>query len=65
MKSPNGSARSVTEIGYKDVRDDSNFYFCKGRKEIEAFDRDMRFHRDVCLFVNDNMLDEGTKRPSA
>jgi hypothetical protein len=59
---PGEVAKWFREIGYKDVRDDSNFYFCKGRKEIEAFDRDMRFHRDVCLFVNDNMLDEGTNK---
>jgi hypothetical protein len=44
------------------VRDDTNLYFCKGRKEIEALDRDMRFNRDVCLFINDNMLDEHTNR---
>ena len=59
---PGEVAKWFREIGYKDVRDDSNFYFCKGRKEIEAFDRDMRFNRDVCLFVNDNLLDDGTNR---
>ena len=53
-----GSAK----IGYRDVRDDTNLYFCKGRKEIEAFDREMRVNRDVCLFINDNMLDDHTNR---
>jgi len=30
------------DIGYQNVRDDTNYYFCKGAKEIQAFDRDMR-----------------------
>jgi hypothetical protein len=59
---PGEAAKWFRDIGYRDVRDDTNMYFCKGRKEIEAFDRDMRFNRDVCLFINTNMLDEGTNR---
>jgi hypothetical protein len=59
---PGDVANWFRQIGYRDVRDDTNLYFCKGRKEIEAFDRDMRFNRDVCLFINDNMLDEHTNR---
>jgi hypothetical protein len=55
-------AKWFRDIGYRDVRDDTNYYFCKGRKEIEAIDRDIRFNRDVCLFVNDNMLDDTTAR---
>ena len=50
------------KIGYRDVRNDTNLYFCKGRKEIEALDREMRVNRDVCLFINDNMLDDHTCR---
>ena len=50
------------KIGYREVRNDTNLYFCKGRKEIEALARDMRFNRDVCLFINDNMLDDHTSR---
>jgi hypothetical protein len=44
------------DIGYQRVRDDTNYYFCKGRKEIDAFDKEIRTYRDVCLLVNDNML---------
>jgi hypothetical protein len=55
-------AKWFRDIGYRDVRDDTNYYFCKGRKEIEAIDRDIRFNRDVCLFINDNMLDDTTAR---
>lgn len=44
------------QVGYAGVRDDGNNLFSKGRKEIEAFDRDTRASRDVCLFVNDNIL---------
>jgi hypothetical protein len=50
------------KIGYREVGNDTNLYFCKGRKEIEALARDMRFNRDVCLFINDNMLDDHTSR---
>jgi hypothetical protein len=49
-------AKWFRQIGYAGVRDDSNNLFSKGRKEIEAFDRDARASRDVCLFVNDNIL---------
>ena len=59
---PGEVGKWLRQIGYRDVRDDSNFYFCKGRKEIEAFDRDIRMHRDVCLFVNENMLDDGKNK---
>ena len=57
-----GLAKWFRGIGYRDVRDDSNLYFCKGRKEIAAIDRDMRLNRDVCLFINSNMLDDSTNR---
>jgi len=43
-------------IGYQGVRDNTNYYFCKGKKEIEDCDRDIRVWRDVCLLVNDNLL---------
>ena len=59
---PAEAANWFRQIGYREVRDDTNRYFCKGRKEVEAFDRDMRFNRDVCLFINDNMLDEHTNK---
>ena len=49
-------AKWFRQIGYAGVRDNSNNLFSKGRKEIEAFDRDARASRDVCLFVNDNIL---------
>jgi hypothetical protein len=51
----------LRDIGYQAVRDDTNYYFCKGRKEIEAFDKEVRVSRDVCLLVNDNILDPGTQ----
>jgi len=44
------------QIGYAGVREESNNFFSKGRKEIEVFDRDTRASRDVCLFVHDNIL---------
>ena len=44
------------QIGYAGVREDSNIFVSKGRKEIEAFDRDVRASRDVCLFVHTNIL---------
>jgi len=53
---PGTLAGWLRDIAYQGVRDDTNYYFCKGRKEVEAFDRDMRIDRDVCLLVNDNML---------
>jgi hypothetical protein len=54
---PGTLASWFRDIGYQGVRDDTNYYFCKGRKEIEAFDRDIRIaYRDVCLLVNDNIL---------
>ena len=54
---PGTLASWFRDIGYQNVRDDTNYYFCKGAKEIQAFDRDMRVHaRDVCLLVNDNLL---------
>jgi hypothetical protein len=43
-------------IGYQSIHDDTNYYFCKGAKEIQECDRDMRVYRDVCLLVNDNIL---------
>ncbi len=52
----------LRKIGYTSVRDDSNWYFNKGRKEIEAFARDTRVYRDVCLFINDNMLVDATSK---
>lgn len=52
----------LSQIGYKGVKDESNWYFCKGRKEIEAFNRDIRMSRDVCLFINDNMLSDSKAR---
>jgi hypothetical protein len=61
-RSREGEVGKWFRIGYREVRDDANNYFCKGRKEIEAFDRDMRMNRDVCLFVNDNMPYEGKDR---
>ena len=52
----------LRKIGYTGVRDEANWFRGKGRKEIEAFDRDTRMNRDVCLFINDNMLDDGTAK---
>jgi hypothetical protein len=49
-------AKWFRQIGYAGVRDDSNIFVSKGRKEIEAFDRDARAWRDVCLFVHTNIL---------
>ena len=51
-------AKWFRQIGYAGVRDDSNIFVSKGRKEIEAFDRDIRASRDVCLFVHTNILDD-------
>ena len=59
---PGDVANWFRKLGYREVRNDSNLYFCKGRKEIEAVDRDMQFNRDVCLLINDNMLDDHTSR---
>jgi len=39
---PGTLASWFRDIGYQNVRDDTNYYFCKGAKEIQAFDRDMR-----------------------
>lgn len=55
-------AKWFRQIGYAGVRDDSNIFASKGRKEIEAFDRDARASRDVCLFVHTNMLYEVKNR---
>lgn len=49
-------AKWFRQIGYAGVRDEASAVFSKGRKEIEAFDRDARAWRDVCLFVHDNIL---------
>jgi hypothetical protein len=49
-------------VGYQGVRDDTNYYFCKGRKEIEAFTRDIQVSRDVCLLVNDNIAEVSTNK---
>jgi hypothetical protein len=49
-------------VGYQDIRDDTNYYFCKGRKEIEAVNRDISLTRDVCLLVNDNILEVSTNK---
>jgi hypothetical protein len=49
-------AKWFRQIGYAGVRDDSNIFISKGRKEIEALDRDARASRDVCLFVHTNIL---------
>ena len=34
----------------------------KGRKEVEAFVRDTRVSRDVCLFIHDNILDDAKNK---
>jgi hypothetical protein len=49
-------AKWFRQVGYAGVRDDSNIFVSKGRKEIEAFERDARASRDVCLFVHTNIL---------
>ena len=49
-------AKWFRQIGYAGVHDVSNIFVSKGRKEIEAFDRDARAWRDVCLFVHTNIL---------
>lgn len=59
---PRTLASWLRDIGYQGVRDDTNYYISKGRKEIEAFDRDIRVNRDVCLLVNDNMLSAHTNK---
>ena len=59
---PANIAHWLRAAGYEAVHDDTNYYFCKGRKEIQAFDRDLRISRDVCLLVNDNILDPATVR---
>jgi hypothetical protein len=53
---PGTLASWFRQIGYQSIRDNTNYYFCKGPKEIQEFDRDMRVYRDVCLLVNDNIL---------
>jgi hypothetical protein len=53
---PGTLASWFRHIGYESIRDNTNYYFCKGAKEIQDFDRDMRVYRDVCLLVNDNIL---------
>jgi hypothetical protein len=50
------------QIGYAGVREDSNIFVSKGRKEIEAFERDARAWRDVCLFVHTNLLYDTTNK---
>jgi len=50
------------QVGYAGVREDSNIFVSKGRKEIEAFERDARAWRDVCLFVHTNLLYDTTNK---
>jgi hypothetical protein len=42
------------------ITDDTNYYICKGRKEIEAFGRELNMDRDICLFVNENIVKPDT-----
>jgi hypothetical protein len=49
-------------VGYQSVRDNTNYYFCKGRKEIDAVIRDISLSLDVCLLVNKNILDVATSK---
>jgi hypothetical protein len=59
---PATMANWLRAVGYQGVRDDTNYYFCKGEKEIEAVAQDIQINRDVCLLVNDNMLEVATNK---
>jgi hypothetical protein len=59
---PSTIANWLRAVGYQAVRDDTNYYFCKGRKEVDGFNRDVQISRDVCLLINANMLINGKTR---
>ena len=49
-------AKWFRQIGYAGVRDDSNIFVSKGRKEIEAFERDARQPRRLPLRPHQHAL---------
>lgn len=53
---PGTLASWFNDIGYTSVRNETNFYFCKGKKEVDAAGNAVRQDHAVCLLVNDNIL---------
>ncbi len=54
---PHTLADWFQKVGFAGVRNNTNSYFLKGRREIEECARDFDADRRVCLFINMQMLE--------
>jgi len=58
---PHTLADWFRKAGFAGVRNNTNSYFLKGRREIEECARDFDANRRVCLFINMQMLEMFTQ----
>jgi hypothetical protein len=54
---PHSLAAWFHKIGWRGVRNNTNSWFLKGRREVDDCARDFNADRRVCLFINMQMLD--------